>query len=445
MPAPGRDVIQDASGGRSTLRRSSSLPLAGAVRPAAEVAAGALAAVVLGVVVARYPSLAIAAIGVVAALWLLVRPNPAAIALGASIPAVENLAGGHFGVNVSLSDLLLLVLVAAVLGTAVISADAVAFRVLRPTAVPVLQYTAFVLVLLVAHPGFHPAIQTVQRLELVAFPLVAGSYLALKGAHIRLMQAYVVGATALAATWPFDHLQLQKNPAGQILANAILLVVGVPALRRLLFCTPILVYGLFATASRGAIVAGAIGLVVILLVQGIRRPQRSILQALALAAVVLAVFSITPASDRARITSFGSKGSAAAAFTVRVRQNYRADAIKIAAAHPWIGVGVGSYLSGVEEFGLTSTTDPHDVLLLQAAEGGWLFAVSFVVLLGGVALALIRLRHVDLAPAALAVLVATAAHGMVDVYWVRGTPILGWLLVGMTCALASRRGLGSER
>jgi len=39
---------------------------------------------------------------------------------------------------------------------------------------------------------------------------------------------------------------------------------------------------------------------------------------------------------------------------------------------------------------------------------------------------------------AAAVLVATAAHGLVDVYWVRGTPLLGWLIVGMVCGLVSK-------
>jgi hypothetical protein len=43
------------------------------------------------------------------------------------------------------------------------------------------------------------------------------------------------------------------------------------------------------------------------------------------------------------------------------------------------------------------------------------------------------MRQVDVGPAAAGVLIATAAHGLVDIYWVRGTPILGWLLVGMAC------------
>ena len=45
------------------------------------------------------------------------------------------------------------------------------------------------------------------------------------------------------------------------------------------------------------------------------------------------------------------------------------------------------------------------------------------------------MRRVELAPVAAGVLVATVAHGLVDVYWVRVTPVLGWLLVGMVCGL----------
>ena len=80
---------------------------------------------------------------------------------------------------------------------------------------------------------------------------------------------------------------------------------------------------------------------------------------------------------------------------------------------------------------LTPTDDPHNVLLLQAAEGGWLFAGSFVVLILGTGYALVRLRGVELAPAAVAILIGTTAHGLVDEYWVRGTPVLSWLLAGI--------------
>lgn len=422
-------------GGRRSGRSRLPLRLA---RAALEAGAAAVLAAALGALAGTHPWLAVAATAALGGLWLLVRPNAAAVALGASIPALENIAGAHLGVNVSLSDVLLLVLLASVVGSAVLSRSALAFRALRPVAVPVLQYCAFIVVLLVAHLDLQSGIKTVQRLELLAFPLLVGSFLALRGAHVRLLQAYVVGATALALIWPFDHLQLQKNPAAQLLANAILLLLGVPALARLRVCAPVLVYGLLATASRGAILAGILGAAVVLLAQGVCSPGRTIVQAAALVALVLVVFRLIPGDVQARVTSFGSGGSTSAAFTIRVREDYAADALRITRAHPWLGVGVGSYLAGVQEFHLTSAEDPHDVVLLQAAEGGWAFAASFAVLIVGSAFALLRWRSVALAPAALGVLLATLAHGLVDVYWVRGTPVLGWLLVGMTCAQAQR-------
>jgi membrane-bound metal-dependent hydrolase YbcI (DUF457 family) len=76
--------------------------------------------------------------------------------------------------------------------------------------------------------------------------------------------------------------------------------------------------------------------------------------------------------------------------------------------------------------------------LLQAAEGGYVLAASFVVLIAGVLLVLARARNLETSPAAAAVLVATVAHGLVDVFWVRGTPVLSWLLVGMTLGLLAR-------
>jgi len=80
------------------------------------------------------------------------------------------------------------------------------------------------------------------------------------------------------------------------------------------------------------------------------------------------------------------------------------------------------------------------VLLLQAAEGGYGLAVSFVLLVVGSTIALFtRMRGMPLAAAAAAVLLATVIHGLVDVYWVRGTPLLGWLLVGMACGEFARQ------
>jgi O-antigen ligase len=145
------------------------------------------------------------------------------------------------------------------------------------------------------------------------------------------------------------------------------------------------------------------------------------------------VFFVLSPSTQDRLTTFSSSGSTSADYSIHIRHQYTHDAKAIVAAHPWIGIGVGSYVSGNAILG-TATNDPHDILLLQAAEGGYLLAAGFVLLVGGTVVFLYRRRDVPLAPAAAAVMLATLAHGIVDVYWVRGTPVLGWLLVGMVCA-----------
>lgn len=412
--------------------------LARATRFTVEVMIAAATALVLGAEVEHHLKLSIAAAGALAALWLLVRPHAAAVALGLTIPALENIAGGHLGVNLTVTDFLLLLATLSAVGSAVVAADGAVFRALRSQSFPLLQYCAFLLVLLAAHLGVGAAVQTVQRLELVGLPVLVGCYLALRRADLRLLQAYVVGTTAVAAIWHFHHLSLQKNPAGQLMANAIVVLVGVPRLGRLRFVLPVLVYGLFATESRGAIVACALGLGAVFLVRGLHSPRQVLAQVAVLVAVVLVAFRFMPAAVQSRITDFSSQGGSAAAFTVQVRTDYRHDAIRIADAYPWFGVGVGSYINGVNQFHLTQADDPHNVVLLQAAEGGWPFAASFVVLVLGTVVGLVRLRRSGLAAVAFGLMVSTVAHGMVDVYWVRGTPVLSWLVVGMVCGAAWR-------
>ncbi|HVS85368.1 MAG TPA: O-antigen ligase family protein [Gaiellaceae bacterium] len=411
--------------------------LAAAGRGLVELATVAVAAAATGALAGHRPLLAAVAAGALVSLWLTVRPHPAAIALGASLPALENLGSAGAGVKLSLGDLVLLLVVASALAGAVVSKDGAVFRVLRPVRFPVGQYCVFVLLLLVAHPSKWSTAQTIQRFELVVLPLVAGSYLALRGAHVALLKAYVVGATAVAVAWPFTHLDLQKNPAGQLLANALLLLVGLPQLSRFRILVPVLVFGLFATASRGAILAGLLGLVIVLVLRGVGAPRRTLVTATLLAGVALAVFQLMPANTQSRITDYSTNSSTASGYAAQQRIQYSDAALTLTRKNPWLGVGVGSYLREAERDQLYASDDPHDVVLLQSAEGGWGFAASFVVLVLGSALPLVRRRD-DLAHTAVAITLATAAHGLVDVYWVRGTPVLGWLLVGMACAGAAR-------
>ncbi|TMK59236.1 MAG: hypothetical protein E6G60_14905, partial [Actinobacteria bacterium] len=182
------------------------------------------------------------------------------------------------------------------------------------------------------------------------------------------MQAYVVGATALAVLWQIDHFGLQKNPVGQMIANGILLLVGVRTLRAFLPCLLVLVPGVVLTESRGAIGATALGLAVIVAMQGFK-VKTILTRAVPLVALAVGVFAFSPAPLQQRVTTFSPSQTTNAGYAIYVRQKFATDARRIISAYPVTGVGVGNYQSA-DSFSTTPAQDPHDVILLQAAEGG---------------------------------------------------------------------------
>jgi hypothetical protein len=372
---------------------------------------------------------------------LFALPTVLLVLLGAALPWVQNVVGGSGGgYNVSASDLLLVVLAAAILLERSAGLSVPIGRALRPIATPVIQYSGLMLLLLVFHRfDFAHLAKTGQRFELFLLPLAVGAFAALTGKHIAVLKAYVIAATVLAAAWPVAHSLGQKNPVGQFIANAILLFVGLPSLRRLLPCLLILVPGLLITESRGAILATGVGVTVILAMRGFG--LRFILtRGVPVVLAGAAAFLLLPSAYQSRVTTVSPGQNTPAQYAIYIREQLAGDAKRIIRAHPWAGVGVGEYFAADAAVSTTGAVqDPHEVLYLQAAEGGYGLALSFILLIGGLAVALWRMRSVNVAAAAAGVLIATAAHGMLDVYWVRGTPVLGYLLVGMACATLLRQ------
>ncbi len=372
-------------------------------------------------------------------LWLLTRPVISLVLFGASIPAIVSLTGSGTagsGYNVGPSDLLLLIAGAA------IALEYAAFRgvsMLRPLRVVspmVYAYSAIMVALLTVHHSVHDLAKTGQRFELFLLPLIVGAYVSVIGWHLRVLQVYVFACMGLAVVFPLHSFGMQHNPVGQMIANAILVVVAVPAFRRLLPCLVVLVPGLLLTGSRGAILAGLAGVVMIAVASGFRS-RLIVTRVLPIAALAAGTFVLVAPSLQHRLTSYSSSPKTAGGYAIHVRHEYTRDAKRIIAAHPWTGVGVGNYFTGGIP-GAAQTTDPHDVILLEAAEGGYLFAAAFVFLIVGLLVVLVRMKQVDVAAAAAGVLLATVVHGLVDVYWVRGTPLLGFLLVGMACGGLAR-------
>jgi hypothetical protein len=368
----------------------------------------------------------------------------AAVLLGASIPEIQDVTGGHLGLHVAASDVVLVLVGVGLFVDAAVSHRRLGVvGALRPVRAVVVQYGWLIVVLLVLHFGAGTAVKSMQRLELFVLPLLAGAFFAMRREHMVALRAYVLAATLLAVVWPILNAhglegQFDKNTAGQLIACGILLLVGIRGLRRLLPCLPVLVVGLALTASRGSVLAVVVGVAVLSMIVGGRSRRTLVARTLLIVVTGVAVYQLLPGNVAARLTNFSSATTTSGGYNIQVRFEYATDAERIIAANPWTGIGVGNYLAGDATAG-TQTTDPHDVVLLQAAEGGYLFAASFVLLIVGAALAMWRLRWVELAPAAAAVLLGTAAHGLVDVYWVRGLPVLGFLLVGMVCGLAATR------
>ena len=183
-----------------------------------------------------------------------------------------------------------------------------------------------------------------------------------------------------------------------------------------------------------------VGLIVLLVLQRRFDRRRLVLLLVPLAALTFFTFKSLPEDAQLRTLNFTAGTQSRGAYAIKIRQEYATDAGAIIRANPVFGIGVGRYLAGTPSAG-TETTDPHDVLLLQAAEGGYPLGVSFVVLIvGTVAVLAIRARGTSLGPLAAAATLAVVSHGLVDVYWVRATPVMAWMLVGMALG-----GLAGER
>ena len=390
---------------------------------------------------AEDPVLALAIAVLPLAIWEATRLSASLVLLGASLPALQSIAGGSASLNVAVSDLLLVFIGAAILAQAVVTRAAPELRALRPVSLPFIQYGLVTVLLIFVHPGLNAVLQTAQRLELFVIPLIVGAFAALTNRYVHVLRAYVLAATLLAAIWPVEDFAMQKNPVGQMIGNAILLLVAFPRLRSFLPCLLVLVPGLFLTESRGAVAATVIGLAGLVLIRE-SRARALLTRAVPLVIIGVAAFTLLPAAGQERLTTFSSDPQRGGSqtpgeYAIDIRQRYFEDAQHVIAAQPWTGVGVGNYLAG-DPYARTLTDDPHQVLLLQAAEGGYFYAGSFLLLIFGSGFALYRMRRIEIAPAAAAVFIATVVHGFADIYWVRGTPVLGWLLVGIACGLQAR-------
>jgi hypothetical protein len=374
---------------------------------------------------------------------VVVRRFSMAVLLGVAIPFVRDVSGGAVGLEVALSDLLLTAMAAGVLARWVVNCEAPELAALRPLRWVVVPYLAALGVLFVAHPNVDSVVGSLQRVELMVLPLLVGAALTRQEAAPQILGAYVISASAVAVLWMAGVPLGQKNPVGQFVANGLILLVALPKLRRRLWpVIPLLVVGVFWTQSRGAMLSIPVALAVLLLVQRGRFRWRTVALVIPVVAVAYLAFQALPQEAQQRALTFSADGDSKGAWAIRYRELQYDDAWHLIHAHPGLGVGVGSYGEGDGYFKPT-INDPHQVLLYEWAQGGYLLLGAFLILMLTPLAVGLAARRSPLGPVAAAVTAAVMLHGLVDIYWVRGTPVLGWLLVGM--ALAQAHAARAER
>lgn len=398
------------------------------------VCGGALGLVQLGRLVVSNSFLATAVttlcLGIVA---MLIAP---AALLVAAVPSVFALwRVGPSIANMSISDAVLILATVAALGTVDWRN-----RHLRRMLLVIAVYQSVILACVVARPSSRAAVEWGHRGLLMAGGLVVGAALAQRGLApyalraLALVAGVVAGVAVLSGLSsglePAYPLGLHKNAAGALLMMVLLVAYIVPATisrstTAVSLLRMILIVGLAATQSRGAMIVLVIGF----LLWAARRPRAALRSPLlmlgGLAMVGFVVLSFSQPEERDLDRPFSSLGSRAA---------QRQEASTIWKSSPIVGQGI-RYFRAPE---YADRQEIHNVIYATLAETGVVGLAALVVFVGWTMVVVLDIKGA-MATAALAVFVARMSHGLFDIFWGAGTQTLPWLLLGMAAASFGRQ------
>lgn len=202
---------------------------------------------------------------------------------------------------------------------------------------------------------------------------------------------------------------------------------------------------LLVTGSRG----GWMGTIVAIgVLTGLKNRGALIRYILVATVLVIAMNALLP-DDLTRISQFNTANltSQSTGGTVLSRLILWSDAVKLIAAHPILGVGVGGYLTIHNYHGDThdfSATDPHNAILYMWAELGTVGLLAFVFLLAAIFRMANKGRRATrgtpdywLAVGCFAALSSYLVYTLTEPIWVRGDGLVFFLLVGITTNLAT--------
>lgn len=342
---------------------------------------------------------------------------------------------GPAGIDLSVAD-------AALLVGALVALPFVPWRSprVRLAFAGMVAYQAVLAVAVLAHPTTRAILEWGHRILLVGGALAVGAALGnlgRLGAAIR----WFLGASAVIAVaacafsvangfapaYPFG---IHKNSAGLLLALAFLTTVVAPRLAALppALVGPLrllLLAGVLASQSRGAMVAAIAGLAATQL--GDRSARRAAPLVVAAIVAMIAVVAIVSGEERektrldpdaARHTGLGS------------RQETNRGALAIWSEAPVFGAGLRYFKEPARAAG-----EPHNIVVVTLAESGVVGIGALTMLLS---VAWLSLRGLAGEPAALArvILAVRVLAAVFDIYWVAGRGSFPWVLIG--AALGSR-------
>jgi hypothetical protein len=307
-------------------------------------------------------------------------------------------------------------------------------------------YMAVLGVTVAATPTQRAVVEWLHRGSILFGGLLVGAALAHHGGLRAAFRAFGLAAAFVAVAailqsvgtgfQPAFPLGMQKNPAGALMAMALVLLVVAPAVWRLgphsvRALQAVLLLGVLATQSRGAIGALFIALALWSLVREGRAARAVVVIPAGVVVVLAIVISLRADEQRAINVEFTPEHARRISYEAAMKEWRR---------NPIVGSGLRYFRAPGYRFDVPKYRDtyvePHSVWYSTLAESGVIGLAALTLLLGTTFLTLRRVAG-PVALAAGLVLVVKLATGMVDIYWVAGTQTLPWLVVGL--AVAYRR------
>lgn len=309
---------------------------------------------------------------------------------------------------------------------------------------------AYLLILgiaVVLNPSLRAALEWGHRLFLVAGGLMVGAALGQRRATVAAIQAFLATSAAVSIAaildvqasgggWPPDPAYpfgINKNSAGFLLAAAVVLLIVLGRELRLspqvrLVLGSLLILGLLATQSRGAVATLAVVMAVWSIWSGrLARSPGMLLLVVVLAGLTYAGSAQLFSSDEldSRFSSVGS------------RLETHEAALELWQDEPVAGLGLKYWRDSAYK-GDIGFGEPHNIAIAALGESGLIGLAAIVVFVGGFVVVLRRCRG-PFAAAALLLFVGKAVNGMIDIYWVAGTFTLAMIVAGMAVATIDLR------